>query len=295
MIFAFKRAVKDLFTNRFLAFVTIITIALSVLIVGAFVLFIFNANAVVASWKKDIKLMAYLKDTFSGDEKSVSEMQKRIGTIGGVADVQFISKTDALNELKRNLKRSSSLVDNLDENPLPDAFEIEVVENKRDIKGFESLAAVIESIPLIDEVEYGKEWLTKFSHFFNLLKVAGYALVCLFFIASVFIVANTIRLALYSRREELEIMRLVGASDGFIKTPFYIQGLFMGSIGGAAGLAAVYSSYYYITIKMGMHLTTEMIQIRFLPIDIMAYILVASVIIGWVGCFLSLRQFLKQL
>jgi cell division transport system permease protein len=111
--------------------------------------------------------------------------------------------------------------------------------------------------------------------------------------AAVFFVANTIRLVLYSRRDEVEIMRLVGAEDRFIKTPFYIEGIIQGAVGGIIGLGALFIVFTIISSNVSQDITSGMFQIRFLPSLILVAIVISSMIVGWLGCFVSLKQFLK--
>ncbi len=292
MIIYFKRAIKDIFDHRFLSAVTIITISISILIASAFTLFFINANGIVNSWKKGIRIMVYLKS--SSPEIKVVDIKRKIQNMKGVQDVQFISNKEALERLKNQMKRQSSLLDNLKENPLPDAFEVRLTESFQNQDKVEMLAAQLESLSLVDEVEYGQVWLGRFTNILNLLRLTGYAMSILFFLATVLIVANTIRLVLYSRREEVEIMRLVGATDGFIRAPFYMEGLIQGALGGMIGLAALFVLFMVISSNVEQGLTSSMFTIRFLSWEIFFGILICSMFVGWIGCFLSLKQFLKQ-
>jgi cell division transport system permease protein len=140
-------------------------------------------------------------------------------------------------------------------------------------------------------VEYGQQWLEKFTGFFNLFRLAASAMAGIFFMAAVFFVANTIRLVLYSRREEIEIMQLVGASDGFIKGPIYVIGMFQGALGGVFGLLTLMLAFRFLESNIGT--TLSGIRICFLPPVMQLCIVIGSIIIGWLGCYLSLRRFLK--
>ncbi|MGA8178604.1 MAG: permease-like cell division protein FtsX [Desulfobacterales bacterium] len=287
-----KRAIKDILEHRFLSVVTIVTISISILIASAFTLFFINANAVVNSWKKGIRIMVYLKpDT---PEIKVTETKRNIQKMKGVEDVRFISNKDALQRLKNQMKRQSSLLDNLKENPLPDAFEIQLMESFQNQEKIEKLAARLESLKPVDEVEYGQVWLGRFTNILNLFRLTGFAMGSLFLLATVLIVANTIRLVLYSRQKEVEIMRLVGATDGFIKAPFYIEGLIQGALGGIVGLGALFILFVFISSNVGQELTSSFFTIRFLSWETILGIWVCSMFVGWIGCFVSLKQFLKQ-
>ena len=291
MIHNYKRAIQDIRDHRFLNSVTIITIAISILIVSSFALFFVNANDIINSWKKGIKIMVYLKpDT---PETKISELKRKIQLMEGIRNVRFISKNEAFQELKKQMKRQSSLFENLKENPLPDAFEIRLKASFQNQEKVEMLATRLESFSRADEVEYGQRWLGQFTNFFNLFRFTGYAMGGLFFMAALLIVANTIRLILYSRRDEVEIMRLVGATDSFIKAPFYIQGLIQGALGGIIGLAALFISFLLISLSMERGISPGLFTIRFLSPGAFCGIILASTFVGWIGCYLSLKQFLK--
>jgi cell division transport system permease protein len=291
MMHNYKRALRDIRDHKFLNTVTIITIAISILIVSAFALFFVNANEIINSWKKGIKIMVYLKpDT---PETKLSELIRKIQHMEGIRNVRFISKNEAFQELKKQMRRQSSLFENLKENPLPDAFEILLKSSFQNQEKVEMLATSIESLPQVDEVEYGQRWLGQFTNFFNLFRLTGYAMGSLFFMATLLIVANTIRLVLYSRRDEVEIMRLVGATDSFIKAPLYIQALIQGAFGGIIGLAVLFISFLLISSRMGQGISPGLFTIRFLSPGALCGIILVSIFVGWIGCYLSLKQFLK--
>jgi cell division transport system permease protein len=288
----YKKAIQDILENRLLNSITVITIALSVLIVSAFVLFFVNASDMMNAWKQGIRVMAYLKSGVSEDETAKAE--EHIRGFYGVQSVRFISKTEALEEIRRQMKRQISLFENLEENPLPNSFEICMTPSSHRMVHLEDLAAAVEALPAVDEVEYGQDWIGRFYHIYNLFKLTGYAMGGLFFMAAVFIVANTIRLVLYSRKEEIEIMRLVGATDGFIKTPFYIEGLILGALGGIIGLGVLFGAYLLILSNMEQGVSSSLLTIRFLTPASFGSLLAGSTIVGWLGCYLSLKQFLAR-
>lgn len=291
MIFYYKRALQDIIDHKFLNAITIITIAISILIVSAFSLFFVNANEIINSWKKGIRIMAYLKPGVP--EVKIPELKQKIKRINGIQDIRFIPKSKALQLLKKQMKRQSSLFENLKENPLPDAFEIRLIASSQNQDKVEIIATRLESFPQVDEVEYGKRWLGRFTNFFNLFRLTGYAMGGLFFMATVLIVANTIRLMLYSRREEVEIMRLVGATDRFIKAPFYIQGLIQGAFGGIIGITILFITFMFISSSVDQGFSPGLFTIKFLSPGAFFGIILCSMFVGWIGCYISLKQFLK--
>lgn len=286
-----QRALKDIFENPFLNGVTIATIALSVLIVSAFGLFFVNAQDMFEAWKKGVRIMVYLQPDTTESQRQMTRRQ--VEAMAGIQHIRFISKSEALTLLQERMPRQSTLLDRLRENPLPDAFEITVVPASNALEQIEFVAQRIEGLPSVAEVQYGRQWVDRFSRFFNLFKLGGYAMGALFFMATVFIAANTIRLSLYSRREEIHIMRLVGATDAFISVPFYLEGLLQGLFGSLIGLALLYTTYFAIGSRFGPTLSAEMISVRFFGPHICAVIVGCGMATGLLGSFFSLRQFMK--
>lgn len=292
MISYIKRAVKDIFKNVYLNSVAVITIALSVLIISTFGVFVLNANDMVAAWKKDVRIMVYLAPGVTGDK--LLDLETEIREFKGVNSVDFISKEAALEFLKEKMQGQSSLLENLDENPLPDAFEIHLDPDMNKVEEVEALAGHISALSKVTDVEYGQVWLKRFAGIFTLFRLAAFGIGGLFFMASVFIIANTIRLVLYQRRDEIEIMRLVGATDTFIKMPFYVEGMILGASGGFVGIAAAFFGYVMVSSNMASGISSGFFHIRFFPMDISLGIICSSILVGWLGCYLSLKQFLKE-
>jgi cell division transport system permease protein len=291
LILFFRRAVEDFRNNRLLNIVTLLTISLSILIASAFILFFINTSEIMNFWKKGLRIMAYLKADVPRSE--LSNIKQQIQAMDGVESLRFISKEDALNQLKAQMQRQASLFDNLDKNPLPDGFEIEISPAKQSWEKIEALAAQIESLDAVEEVEYGQKWFGHFTQLFELFTITGYAMCAIFVMAAVFIMANTIRLVIYSRRDVIEIMRLVGAAERFIKIPFYIQGALQGALGAGIGLIVLFAVFVFLVSNIKQGFFSGFFNIRFLSPLIAGAILLTSALAGWLGSYISLKQYLK--
>jgi cell division transport system permease protein len=287
-----KRAVKDFLTNLFLNAVTTITIALSMLIVSTFAIFFVNISDIMDTWKRGVRVMVYLEEGVH--EIQIPEIKRKIIQMPEVGEVKYISRQEALENMKKEMKRQASLFENLQYNPLPDIFVVRMKPSAQTWTKVEPLAADIEKISNVAGVEYGQRWLGKMTGIVSIFNVSGIVMCCVFFMASVFIVANTIRLLFYSRREEFEIMRLVGATDSFIKTPFYIESAIQGLIGGVLGIFILFISFMLLMSSVENEIVSGFVQVRFLPVSISAAIVLLSVSAGLVGCYLSFKQFLNS-
>jgi cell division transport system permease protein len=287
----YKRAIKDILENRFLTAITVITISLSIMIAAAFALFFMNAGDLLNLWQKGIRMMVYLKPDTS--EAGRLDTKFRLQGISGVQNATFISKKEAMAKLKTQMQHHTALLDNLKENPLPDAFEITIEPSARNSTELEFLAERISALPTVAEVEYGQQWIRRFTNIINLFRLAGYGIGALFFMATVFIVANTIRLVLYSRRDEIEIMRLVGATDRFIKIPFYLQGMIQGGAGTLVGLIVLFIGYLSLSSHFEQTVSGSLISIRFFSLQISAAIVLGGILVGGLGSLVSLKQFMR--
>jgi len=287
----FKRSLKDIKNNRFLHSLTLVTIMLSILIVGTFVLFASNAGELLDRWKSGIKLLVYIEDNVSRSELNRTRLE--IADFDEVEKVEFVSAEKGLKELKEDMFRQKSIFENLGNNPLPDSFEVFMKKERKDLKTIEALVKKIEQFQSVSEVEYGKEWIGRFVKVISLSRLAAICMGAVFFMVTVFIVANTIRLALYSRKQEIEIMQLVGADNRFIKSPFYIQGLLHGAVGGTGGLLILFLLFSLFSMNMNQDLSSFMIKIKFMSWQAALIIIFCSTIVGWLGCYISIKQFLK--
>jgi cell division transport system permease protein len=290
MIRSLRRALQDMNDNRFLNGVAMLTVALSVLMAGAFSLIWTNASHWMRISETNIRILVYLKDGTTDTLRQ--EIQYSIQGMEGTQNVNFIPRSQALESLRTQLRQQASLLDGLVDNPLPDALEVTMKTGQ--VKLVESLAGQINNLPAVDSVEYGQQWMGRFAGLLNLFHFTGVILGGLFFIASGLIIANTARLALYSRREEVEIMRLIGATDSFITSPFYIQSLIQSTCGCSIGLSVIYAAYTYMAARLTGELTSGFWQIRFISIESIAVIVGCSIGVGWIGCFLSMKQFFRN-
>ncbi|MCF8113008.1 MAG: permease-like cell division protein FtsX [Desulfotignum sp.] len=286
-----KKALADIGSNRFLNLITIVTISLSILVVSLFLLFFENASRVIEGRHQGGRAMVYLEPAFS--EKMLPELEARIKSLEKVEDVTFVSKSQALDRLKKQMAGHTKFLDTLKENPLPHALEIRInAHGSFDQTVY--VAQKIEAMEMVESVEYGQGWLARFYKIFKLFRITGYAMCSLFLLIALFITANTVRLAFYSRQTEIEIMHMVGATSGFIKTPFYVQGLIQGFLGGIMGLLILYTAF--LTVSSGISQSLGMyvyLDIRFLSFKAMGLVIFSSTFLGWFGCYLSLRQILR--
>ena len=291
MIDVCRRALSDFYRHRYLHGVCLFTIALSVFIISAFALFFINAGELMGAWQKGIRITAYLKPHVT--QKQAMDLAADIEQLPGVAAVSYMPREKGFSWLKEQLGAGTSLLSDLKENPLPDALEIHPAKNMAAMAGADRLAGKIAGLAEVSDVEYAREWMQRFYGIYNLFKVTAFVMAGLVFVAILFIVANTIRLILYSRREEIEITRIIGADEAFIKHPLYLEALMLGSFGGGAGLAMLYGAFFSLMPKLSPEGLLPFFQVRFLPPELVLAILISSMFVGWLGCYFSIQRFLR--
>ncbi len=286
----FRRALEDTLANRFVNAVTIMTIALTVMIVSAAVLVFLNAGDWMSAWQQGTRIMAYLRPAAGG---AAPALRHSIESIEGVHKAQFIPRDEALHDLKARMEHPASLFENLLENPLPDAFEIQLKPSNDSWEQIEAVAGRVRSLAEVEDVEYGRQWIVAVRRVAHLFQTLGLALLGLLLVAAIAIVANTTRLVIYSRQDEVEIMRLVGATERFIQAPFLIEGLLQGLIGAVGGIAILFAAFSALAVRIDQNGLAGVVTLRFLSLEQMALITMASMLVGWLGCYVALKQFLK--
>jgi cell division transport system permease protein len=286
------KALSDIRSNRFMNLITIITIALSILVVSLFLLFFENAGRFLDSWHRGGRAMVYLNTDVTPE--MIPGLILQIQNLGPVETMVFVPKDQALEIMKSEMINHTGFFDGIAENPLPDALEIRMRPDAG-LPELEETARRIQSLSLVESVEYGKGLMDRFLKIFDLFRTTGYVMCGIFLLIALFITVNTVQLAFHSRRLEMEILRLVGATEGFIKTPFYVEGLVQGFLGGLLGLLILLTAF--LALLSGISETLSLPQgmtLEFLSIQAMVLVMGSSTFLGWFGCYLSLRHILRQ-
>ncbi|MBQ2680975.1 MAG: permease-like cell division protein FtsX [Eggerthellaceae bacterium] len=297
LIYFLKQSLQGFARNLSTTLGSIITIFLSLFIIGLFLMGGAVIQNVVQSVENEVSITAYVADEAS--ESDIAAAQDYIRGLDGVASVSFTTKDQALEKF-REMSSNAAIVDELGGNPLPASIDIElsdpqkVEEVAQQIESSDQFKKIADEDNPSDSLKYGQRTVERLFSVTNYIRYIGIALIILLvFIALVFI-NNTIRLAIMARRKEIAIMRLVGASNGFIRGPFLMEGALHAIIGAALAI---------VSIELIRNLALPRLQasLAFLPIDvapntflfIYLILLVAGLIIGLIGSMLAMRRYLK--
>ena len=284
--FTFRLAVQNLKSNLALHAVSVAIISLAFLILGVFLLVATNLGKVIERWGESIQISAYLQDNLDPGQRE--GVYRQLMTLPQIKAADYVSKQQALGRFKTMLRGQADLLEGLGENPLPASFEIHLAPRFRSLDQVEAVAAKVAKLPQIKEVEYGREWLKNFTALLRLVKLAGSVVGVLIFAAALFIISNTIKLTVYSRRDEIGIMKLVGASDFTIRLPFLIEGVTAGTVAAALALFLLWLLFLLLARQLGLP-----DFIAFLPAPLSAGLILAGAGLGVFGSSVSFSEFLR--
>jgi cell division transport system permease protein len=291
--FFMSRAITNIRQNVFVNVVTIGTITLALLIVSLFLLIFVNLESAAENWSERVQVTVYFDKELSAQDQTL--LNQKISALSGVSRVNYVTREEALKRFKSRLKGQETLLEGVRSEVLPTSFEIALKRSHRDTAAIENFVTVLKKIPGIAEVQYGEEWVRRFNSFLNFMRLLGALLGGFLIIAVVFIVSNTIKLTIYSRRDELEVMSLVGATRLFIKAPFLLEGLIQGMTGSIFSIFLLFVLYEGFLHNAGSFLTFNPTTsgLGFLPFEYVAGILLAGALLGFIGSLTSLKRFIN--
>jgi len=240
-LFMVKLAGQDLKGNLAVHAVAGAIISASFLTVGVFIIIAANLRALKNHWEEKIQVCVYLSDHITPGERE--GMSARLESLPGVNGVEYVDKDRALSEFKLMLGDDQALLDDLDENPLPASFTLSLHPEARGYDDVKRLSAELSAWAGTEEVDYGGSWIESFATAARIVQVAVFLLGGLIVVAVVFIISNTIRLTMYSRKEEIGIMKLVGASNLLIRMPFVLEGMVQGTAASIIGVFLLWALF----------------------------------------------------
>ena len=290
LFYFISEAFRGLRANSLVNLLAVGTISMAMLIVGFFLLALINLHAVVNTLGDRFEISVYLKEGTTDHEKDF--LLERLKAEPGVRKVTYLSKADALALFKKELKGQEALLQGLGENPLPDSYEISVDRRSADPDRIEKMAKKISAYPGVEDASYGKEGAKVLSGLFKLVTYGGTALAVLLGVSVVFIISNSVRLALYTRGQEIELMQWIGATRGFIQGPFLIEGMMLAMLGSALAVGIITAVYYALPQGVIFFLARPN-GLDFLPLSVVAFMIIGGGLFGLAGALVSVIKFLE--
>jgi cell division transport system permease protein len=284
--YSFKSAFQSLCREKRINALSILTVGASLLIITLVSLFLYNMNIASKRLPERFSMVIYLKNDLA--EEQIKEIVSNLNRRGEIINLKYISKDEALQELKQALPESGTLLEGLDENPLPPSIEIRVQEEIIKSDAVQRLAEEIKEMPGIDSVYYGE----KIAETVHLLKRSVQNMSLIIFIpvsaGIVFVIYSTVNILFYRRKSEIEIISLLGATSGFIRTPFIIEGGLIGIAGGVLGALVALAFYFGITYNLSVAM--PILGNLIFPSEILFLLPAAGGILGIAGSIIAVGR-----
>lgn len=288
MFYACREAAISMVRNFWMNIVVVFVIIVSLVILGGAILVVLNADYFASSLESDVEISVFLKPDL--DQNTVLEIGERIKDTPGLLEVEYISKERALEQMKASFGERAGILKNLEQNPLPDAYRIKV----KDVNQIAALAQSFEKFPGVDKVRYGQGLLEQLLLVTYWVRLLSMALVIALGLAAVFLIAATIRMSVLTRQNEIGIMKLMGATNWYIRVPFFIEGVMLGLIGAITAVAVV--SWGYMELLQRLEVAVPFINLvpeTAVLTSVLVVLLGLGVLIGATGSLISIHRFLR--
>ena len=266
------------------------TIAIAFFLFASFLLLPLNFTSFVEAWGKKVQIILYLKDGVK--QERILQLTGKLQREEGIREVRYISQSKAKESFKQDLAGYGGVLEGVDEDIFPASFEITLEERFKTPEPIRALATRLENIKEVDEVQYGGVWLERFSLFLYTLKWGVWILGGILIVIIISVTANTVRLTIYNKKGEIEILKLIGARDSFVRLPFYLEGGLQGLLGAGGAVLVLFVIFHFFSLKVSPYVNLYFGQLRlhFLPPNLIAWILGIGVISGLLGSLFSLRK-----
>ncbi|AHM68203.1 permease-like cell division protein FtsX [Paenibacillus polymyxa] len=294
-----REGFKNIFRNGWMSVASVTSIIVSLLILGVFIMLVLNVNSLADQADSQVEVNVFLE--LNVDQSMRETLQKEIAAMPEISKTTFVTKAQGLEELRKDLGDSGKdLLEGFDKdsNPLPDKIVVEVIEPTTVpfvAEKIEKLNTLHPEKPIL-KVRYGKGTVETLFTITKLIRNVGFIFVAGLAIMSMFLISNTIRVTILARRREISIMKLVGATNFFIRWPFFIEGALIGLIGSLITVGILFTGYQRLLTAVQGDIALNMLKLMPLEgiwIQLSALLVILGMLVGIIGSTLSMRKFLK--
>ncbi len=282
------QGVKNIFTHGFMSFASVAIIMACLLIMGCFSLITLNIDNMIAEMQSQNKVIAYVDEKLSEDDARA--LEKNVSKVGNIESMEFVTREEAMENFESDY--DSKLFTNIDSS----VFRHRYVITLADLSLMDQTKEELENVKGIADVTAHLDYAEKFVTFRNIVSIVSVILVVTLFVVSLFIMTNTIKLATFGRREEIAIMRIVGATNGFIRFPFVIEGLILGALGGGLAYVLVMVLYHVATQKLLSAMAfgfVVLVPFSTVAMPLLGVFLGVGILVGVLGGLSAIRNYLK--
>jgi len=288
LIYSIRTALSSLWHERWINLLSVLSISIGLLILGVFIAVAFNMDSALKRWSKNFGLVVYLQEGLSSEaEEDLRVFFLKDPDIEGV---KYISKEEALQELRRILGKNGSVLEGFESNPLPSSFELSLKDKSLEPPVVRRKAAQIKLLEGVEDVEYGEQWLSSLNALSGIMKFGVVFLGGAIFVAIAFITYSTVKILFYRRRDEIETLKLLGATRFFIRLPFLLEGLFVGISGGAVSSLALWGIYSLVLHKGPEYLPSISGFLVQLPLTAYVPALLAGAVMSFTGSLIAVGK-----
>lgn len=283
-----NQALKNMARNKVMSISTILTVSISLLIVGSFIVFIINAGAFIETQSDKTQLSVFVDQAYT--EAQAKAVGVKLEALEGVDKIQYKSKTEAMKEMIAKYGGEEEWRQIFgDDNPMPHTFIITGTSSLK-LDGISQEASKIEGVYKVD---YAKDLASKLTNIVNAVRISGVVIVVILFLIAIFLISTTIKLSLYAKRKEIQVMKYVGSSNSFIQGPFLASGMLLGLMGAMVSSVVLFLAYKFL---MDWVKDVEFLNLNFDPFQISMIILgliISGIGVGALGSYMSLRKYLE--
>ena len=241
IVYFLEEALTSLWRSRLINILSIVTIGVSLFVVGAFLTLGSNLGRIVTEWTEKVQVVFYLEDALEPNVQKI--LETRLRGDAGVETLRFVSREEALARFKALFRDLETLAEDLGENPFPASFEVTLKRGHEGPAEVTRLVRDFERAPGVADVQYDLLWIQRLSSAIRLIHGVGAFLGAILALAGVFTISNVIRLTVYARQDELDIMRLVGATNAYVRGPFVAEGMLLGGMGGFVAVGMLWLAF----------------------------------------------------
>jgi cell division transport system permease protein len=284
--YSFKLAAHSIWHEKWINLLSVLTIAAGLLITAVTILAVYNIDAATRRLPEKFSIMVYLSDNLSPQE--VANIVDAAGKENIVEKVTYIPKDEALKELKSTLKDTAYVLNGLGENPLPDAIEVKLKNSAMGPDTVQNFTARLRAISGVSEVEYGEKFLSSIYSLRTGMQGVGIVFVIMLSAGMVFVCYSTVKILFYRKRREIDTYKLLGATKGFIRAPFIIEGAVIGLSSGLLGLIGILSLYYLVILQI--RLSFPIFKMLIFPVNMSFVLPAAGLLLGIVGAVIAIGR-----
>ena len=283
-----REGIRGIFQHGFMSFAAICVTVACLIIVGSFSLILYNVNTMVVDLEKENQILVYIEDTYT--EAEAKSVGSQINLIGNIEKAEFVSREQALENFLAE-QGETAMFEGVKADTFRDRFVVTLEDNTM----MRDTVTELENLEGVAKVQAHDELAEGFTTLRSVVQIVSIALIAILLVVSLFIISNTVKLAMYDRKEEIAIMKMVGATNGFIQLPFVVQGFVMGAVSAIIAFGAVWGMYDLLVAQINQVDAMQLFQfVRFVDIIwvMVATYVVSGLLVGILGSVMSIRKFL---